>query len=505
MKKTIISSIFTLIACAASAQFYSFDGTSSTAEWKDKANWTLNGEPVSEAPNPPDTDTFEFDITSETDTATIIVNRAYKLNASTTRTNKIYTSGNIKTLNIIASATGNGSMNDIDISNLDDITINASANSANKMRILGVINENVVLNYGAGLLAPHSKYWLNSSSFKGTINFQTNIEFSRIMDSVDSTTKTSKAGLHVSNNSTLKVTGASTFGSSGSATLLRDGSNMFIEKGSTIDITSGLRMADGVIEGDLYVRGAQVFTAANSATDNDVALMITGKTVFKETANLTQLYADSTQARVLAQNTTAQIYSYAQKGALKIAQALQLSKGATLVLNSQDAFDSQGTGKLNLLVSQYTFAQGGTVDGTAIANLAIGVDADTGAKLSVEKNTIGNLTMYNDSTLNILLNGNELVIEKLISDGTTSDFTLVLQDEIIKGSLFIGDFNSLISADDVKSHLSSNLGSEIFVEFANGTSADGGYYIYTSVPEPAQWAMIFGAIALGFVAFRRRK
>jgi len=190
---------------------------------------------------------------------------------------------------------------------------------------------------------------------------------------------------------------------------------------------------------------------------------------------------------------------------LKIAQALQLSKGATLVLNSQDAFDSQGTGKLNLLVSQYTFGAGSTVDGTADANLSIGVDADTGAKLSVEKNTIGNLTMYNDSTLNILLNSNELVIEKLISDGTTSDFTLVLQDEIIKGSLFIGDFNSLISADDVKSHLSSNLGSEIFVEFANGTSADGGYYIYTSVPEPAQWAMIFGAIALGFVAFRRRK
>ena len=98
-------------------------------------------------------------------------------------------------------------------------------------------------------------------------------------------------------------------------------------------------MSNGIIEGNLYVRGAQVFTAANSATDNDVALMITGKTVFKETANLTQLYADSTQARVLAQNTTAQIYSYAQKGALKIAQALQLSKGATLVLNSQDAFD----------------------------------------------------------------------------------------------------------------------------------------------------------------------
>ena len=36
---------------------------------------------------------------------------------------------------------------------------------------------------------------------------------------------------------------------------------------------------------------------------------------------------------------------------------------------------------------------------------------------------------------------------------------------------------------------------------------DGSYTIYTEsvVPEPAEWAMIFGAIALGFVAYRRRK
>ena len=31
-----------------------------------------------------------------------------------------------------------------------------------------------------------------------------------------------------------------------------------------------------------------------------------------------------------------------------------------------------------------------------------------------------------------------------------------------------------------------------------------GFYINTVVPEPAEWAMIFGAIALGFVAYRRK-
>ena len=37
-------------------------------------------------------------------------------------------------------------------------------------------------------------------------------------------------------------------------------------------------------------------------------------------------------------------------------------------------------------------------------------------------------------------------------------------------------------------------------------ATEGGFYINTvAVPEPAEWAMIFGAIALVFVAYRRRK
>ena len=45
------------------------------------------------------------------------------------------------------------------------------------------------------------------------------------------------------------------------------------------------------------------------------------------------------------------------------------------------------------------------------------------------------------------------------------------------------------------------LGTDYMVE-----ATEGGFYINTvAVPEPAEWAMIFGAIALGFVAYRRRK
>jgi hypothetical protein len=32
-----------------------------------------------------------------------------------------------------------------------------------------------------------------------------------------------------------------------------------------------------------------------------------------------------------------------------------------------------------------------------------------------------------------------------------------------------------------------------------------GFYSYYVIPEPSTYAMIFGALALGFVAYRRRK
>ena len=35
-------------------------------------------------------------------------------------------------------------------------------------------------------------------------------------------------------------------------------------------------------------------------------------------------------------------------------------------------------------------------------------------------------------------------------------------------------------------------------------NGDGSFFVNTVVPEPAEWAMIFGAIALGFVAYRKR-
>ncbi|MBO5255530.1 MAG: PEP-CTERM sorting domain-containing protein, partial [Opitutales bacterium] len=169
-------------------------------------------------------------------------------------------------------------------------------------------------------------------------------------------------------------------------------------------------------------------------------------------------------------------------------------------------------GNTKLLVSNY---QTSSFDGVANANLKFGYDID-GNKLATPVDTngdaivnnIANLDMYDTSTLNLWLNGTTLNIGTVSQTGSDSSsvFTLMLQDDVERGSLFVQDFNSLTTLEDVKTYISNVSGEDFFVEFANGTSADGGYYIYNvAVPEPAEWAMIFGAIALGFVAYRRRK
>ena len=42
------------------------------------------------------------------------------------------------------------------------------------------------------------------------------------------------------------------------------------------------------------------------------------------------------------------------------------------------------------------------------------------------------------------------------------------------------------------------------LRFGELDSVAGGYWL-TTVPEPAEWAAIFGAIALGLAVYRRRK
>lgn len=135
-----------------------------------------------------------------------------------------------------------------------------------------------------------------------------------------------------------------------------------------------------------------------------------------------------------------------------------------------------------------------------------------GSKVKFEisaDNNIGSIWMGSEAsrlTLDIL-SGVLTLCEFAGSDDIAN---IILSDSIMKGSFRITEMSSILSDFENQSNLyfldadgnRRELGVNLWIEQIGNS---GIYNIYTQVPEPAEWAMIFGAIALGFVAYRRRK
>jgi hypothetical protein len=113
-----------------------------------------------------------------------------------------------------------------------------------------------------------------------------------------------------------------------------------------------------------------------------------------------------------------------------------------------------------------------------------------------------------DLTLTITLEeGAKLILTDLINNGGIDSYgTLDNNDSIIinnfaENAIAIKNYNSVID-DAVLERIEVDGIDQLF-----WTKGENGYYWLsaTAVPEPAEWAMLFGAIALGFAIYRRRK
>ncbi|MBO5254361.1 MAG: hypothetical protein J6B07_00885, partial [Opitutales bacterium] len=87
---------------------------------------------------------------------------------------------------------------------------------------------------------------------------------------------------------------------------------------------------------------------------------------------------------------------------------------------------------------------------------------------------------------------------------------IILSDSLVKGSFKVTNMQSLLSDFENQSNLyfldadgnQRVLGSNLWIKQIGDS---GMFNIYTQVPEPAEWAVIFGAVALAFAMYRRRK
>ncbi len=175
---------------------------------------------------------------------------------------------------------------------------------------------------------------------------------------------------------------------------------------------------------------------------------------------------------------------------IKLADSLVIAHGK-LVLNSSNNIknlndETQAQG--DFLALKFSAEKRGTLSlGADNAVKSIGFT-------SLEGNTI------TPGTGLIELNGYEFTFNEFIEDANGKISFVDFDEYLVK---FTGDKNSLTTNDD---------GSLMYI-FA-GADADQKLYLgadgylsltATAVPEPAEWAMIFGAVALGFAIYRKRK
>ncbi len=313
-------------------------------------------------------------------------------------------------------------------------------------------------------------------------------------------------------------------------------SGLTMAGGSSINLTAangGLRLQrnTSTIAGDITVQGfKRASTTAFFGDDNYAFQVSTGTTKFIGNSNLTQVglngaYNDYTRAM----NRIGSTLSVKTTGKLKFDDYVYLHGGAVLTLESKNSIIS-GAG----VEKNATNVAAGLKNATSQADSTFYVvnkqDNATlkGASVVINafvENEIGTINAFSGSTIKLIsetlkdgtsafkINEINIFNSTATTEGASamnSDLSLLLQlnfNEDNGDNMYIGNLEELIGLADVKFQVYNHslsayeegvLGENFFIN-------DGWISRTPEVPEPAEWAMIFGAIALGFVAYRRRK
>ncbi len=489
MKRLFITSSFLFAAISLNAQISAtVTNTGGSFLWNSADTW--------EDSTVPELDyTYNITFAPESgDTAKLCFNRA---GDTSSRTIYVMDSPGVNNFEFYGTATGNPTVTRLDISAIESGNIylynyNDNSTYRNKITISSPINEgvNVYMNTScSGFTSTHFHGNLYATYSEGGYE-------SRIARLAGN------GSVYIADNVYLLATQAATKNATGSGINLQSDSVLEVGEGATFEVTSGLKMQNGTINGALIVKGQQA--GWTGATTNTFHFTMQKTVTFGQNATVDAQVSDSSLARALVAKG-AKVYSYAGTGALKFAQALQISD-STLILNSQNAI-TNGDSKTKFLISKYV-NDGQFDDATTTSTIKIG-EAEDGSKLSVEKNTIAELQMYSNSVLNLYLNGNELEVMALSQIGDTSNkFSIVLNDAIDEGSFMVKDFAGLTTVEQVREYVfaGSESGMNVEVSYVNGVDSAGGFYISTmAIPEPAEFAALFGALALAFAARRRRR
>lgn len=386
-----------------------------------------------------------------------------KVNADT----NLWTNSNIK-VNELKFGAGTINLN----TSMSANTINMASNDESAIKTSGDSKLTIT---GATTLAPGSKLTIDGAvDFNNTLLLDPNGSLTIAKDASVSITKADDAlAFRTSDNSTTNIYGdltvSSKTGSWHSASVVLRGTNV-IDGGSLTALATGT-----------YSSGVQVTQNGTLSLKNGGSVF-TNKNVFLQVDN-SKLSTDGTASI----NVGGLMFANGTKNnAITIAKASELKSDA--VIFAQGAGDGNGSKlDLNLLSGDYKF----------------------GAVWSLRKAEI-NLYLGEDATVSF-----GKVIPQ--STGAVADLTLVLHDFTLN-TIKLGNVdNDMISGNVINIASSGNISQTVTLigyDKDNNLLDANSWYIDSNgflanyalaVPEPAEWAMILGGLALAFAIYRRRK
>ena len=258
----------------------------------------------------------------------------------------------------------------------------------------------------------------------------------------------------------------------------------------TYDITSDYVLdADYSISQIQTVSNGATYTIAKSLTNSASGYVLTlsnGKTEILEGGSL--LITSSNSGIKLDQKSTLTV-----DGGKIRADKITTFNSSTLNFKTADATDSSAITRL-VVAGETTFNMGASQTLGLDVRTKLDYNAAAGSLLTVDYTRVET----NDSNADIFVENPENLA---IFFKTGNDFANVYSFDSDSGKLFI---TSTEYGYDVKSMTFSFRNGDNALAGLSFTAVEGGYMLQ-SVPEPAEWAAIFGVAALALALRRRTK
>ena len=324
-----------------------------------------------------------------------------------------------------------------------------------------------------------------SATFSG--NTATNGGFLYMDNGEAGSTASAKVSLNVEDGATLTI-GTTTGGASDSiagvesATLSKLGAGSLNVNGSMADFKGSLIVSAGVMNANNGI-GAKSVSIANGATLG-VAL---GNGAL-ENASVANNGTLSLKRGTLADGEAFELSNYSGEGAVKAYGGI-LSGGTTFTAGKSESFVSSaitvGTGENDVQTVKFGDKLALDFDVAGLGESALTVNA---IKESTDLNGIA---------------GSVLAAYDVDLTDNSNDYTVVF-------SAYVGEIeaaDALVAWHKGKDGVWTRLDTSIdYADEIASIVVDGfGSYAFSQVPEPATYAAIFGALALAFAAYRRRK